>query len=240
VVWLYTPSSGGFVDVNSRLAYFCHKYVLATGLRLPTGTSGQATALWPSGFSGSFPALSATDAFAAMTGPPIEATSLNCAVVSPLIVTAIRLGTYPIGTDRGTAQMSAWLFTTAGMKGDLAYPALAQAAIWGGGKARNSSNGATVNADDRTLTYSFYGTWCASDYKGAVAESSAAVAIAVKAISNGPPQNDGCRPRLLTIALKLGSPLAGRVVVDDKSRVVVVCPPRSSEVSLPGGETARC
>jgi hypothetical protein len=246
VVWLSTPGSAPFPDANSKMAYFCNKLVLAEGLHLPPVTSGQAAANWPAGHSSSYPALSATDAFAAMTGQPTEMKRDQCAAASPLIVTAARLGTYPFGTDRGTAQMSAWLFTTAGMKGDLAFPALSPAAIWGGGMAREKSNGDAVRVDDRTLTYSFFGYWsggppCSADYTGAVAESSTAVAIAIKEIRHDIPGNGGCPPPALrTVTLKLGSPLAGRVVVDAQSRVVTVCPAGIPEASLPAGAKARC
>jgi hypothetical protein len=181
-----------------------------------------------------------------MTGQPTQMRSDLCAAASPLIVTAAHVGTYPFGTDRGTAQMSAWLFTTAGMSRDLAFPALSRAAIWGGGRARERSNGDAVGVDDRTLTYSFFGFRsggppCSAEYTGAVAESSTAVAIAIKEIRHDVPGNGGCpRPVLRTVSFKLGSPLAGRVVVDARSQVVTVCPVGSPEASLPAGATARC
>jgi hypothetical protein len=226
------------------MAYFCRKYVLATGLQLPPRTFGQAFAVWRSRQSASYPAMSATDAFAALTSGPIDPNTPNCALAQPMVVTGVRLGTNPFGTDRGIADITAWIFTVTGMRGDLAYPALVPSAIWGDGKSRGDGYKATVGADGRSLTYTFYGSWstCA-DYTGIAAESSTAVAIAVRAIPSGQPQSGACqvpRPALRTVTVKLAAAIAGRVVVDAKSNALWLCPAGSTEVSFAGGETARC
>lgn len=244
VVWLYTPGSGGFVDANSRMAYFCHKYALATGLQLPPGTSGQAIAVWRSGQSASYPAMTATEAFAALTGGPIDPEMTYCAVAQPMAVTGVRLGTNAFGTDRGTAEITAWIFTVTGMRGELAYPAVVPSAIWGDGKSRGKGYKTTAGTDARTVTYSFYGdpSMCA-DYTTAVAESSTAVAIAVRAIPGGSPNSGACqapRPVMRSVTVKLSSAVAGRVVIDAKSNALWLCPAGSTEVSFAGGERARC
>lgn len=248
VVWLAKNSPSNGFDGTSKMAFFCNKYVLADGLHLPPDTPGQATAQWRSGMSNSYPAISARRAFAAMTRPPTDLNIPYCPTAQPLTVTAVRLGTYGFGTDRGTAEVTAWLFTATGARGEVAYPAVASSSIWGDGMAQNLGSTVTVSPDERTLTYTFYGTpanagTCSADYTGAVAESSTAVAIAVKSIPRSGPNAGGvclARPMLRSVTLKLNSALAGRVVVDSHSSAVWVCPTGSSNVRLPGGAIARC
>jgi hypothetical protein len=188
--------------------------------------------------------MTATEAFAALTSGPIDPDITYCAAAQPMVVTGVHLGTNPFGTDRGIAEISAWIFTVAGMTGDLAYPAVVPPAIWGDGKSRGKGYKTTAGTDAHTLSYTFYGdpSMCA-DYTAAVAESSTAVAIAVRAVPGGSPQSGACqapRPVMRSVTVKLASAVIGRVVVDAKSNALWLCPAGSTEVSFAGGETARC
>jgi hypothetical protein len=149
-------------------------------------------------------------------------------------VTAARFDVSTFPTDRGKAQLSAWLFTVTGARAEFPFPAIPTSAFWGGGitTARSGSNGATVSADGRTLTYFFTGAQegtgpCQEIYRGAVAESPTAVAVAIGAIPHETP-NAGVACTLIgyprSVSVTLASPLGGRVLVDDRGSVAPVCP----------------
>ncbi len=113
-----------------------------------------------------------------------------CDGVKPLVISTVSWGTAGIETDRGTAQMSTWLFQAAGVTGEFAYPGLDPSAYWGNGLIAASSGpgfGGRVAPDGLTLTIGFTGApdppgACGADYTAAAAESKTAVAVAVKTI----------------------------------------------------------
>lgn len=231
IVWLRTPGPvNGFVDGNSKVAGFCYKFLLADGLVLSATAPPAATATWPSGNNAEFPAISAAEAFAAMLRTPTGMSTSNCNSVAALLVTSARLGSAGIGTDRGTAQVSAWIFTATGVRGDLVYPALAPIAYWGKGMSSPSNTGATASADGLVLEYRFGGTPdtsgpCGGDYTAAAAESDTAVAIAVKLTPHDGSGSAICPAiaQMRTVTVRLGAPLGDRVLVDEEGRVVEVC-----------------
>ncbi|HET9780569.1 MAG TPA: hypothetical protein VFR33_02225, partial [Candidatus Dormibacteraeota bacterium] len=150
----------------------------------------------------------------------------------PLVVRDVSLGTAQFGTDRGTTQMSAWLFSVNGVSGAFAYPALDSTAYWSGGMVRDASTSSgTVTADGSGIEWHFIGGpavegSCHTDYVAAIAESDAAVAIAVAPDSSrscGGASSAVGYLRAVTVALR--KPLGGRVLLDEKGRVAVACPP---------------
>jgi hypothetical protein len=221
----------GFETNDGKIAWMCSRFVLKVSL--PKNLPAQAVATWTDGTTASFAGISAADAFAAITRPSPEMTQADCAYVPPLVIDAARLGTFDFGTDRGTANMTSWLFRAIGVNGEFAYPALPQSAFWKGGMTAPSGNGgATVSADGQSLTWSFGGAPenagpCGADYRGLVAESRSAVAVAVQAIPHASPGAPVACPaiaQIRSITVKLTSPLGGRVVVDSSSAAVTVCP----------------
>ncbi len=226
------PRSRGFAQGDGKIATMCHRFG-PPARPLPSEVPASATASWADGTSVTYPAISATDAYAAMDRPPVKGPGSMCDTAVPLAATAARLGTFGFATDRGTAQMSAWLFTVPGGLGELAYPAIVPPAFWGDEATVGFSGvGTTVSADGLMLTFGFYGAPagsgpCDADYKGVVAESSSAVAVAVQMIPSQPQSDSVACPAIAafrTVTVSLARPLGGRVVVDASGAVVEVCP----------------
>jgi hypothetical protein len=179
VLFAIDPPGQAFTNI-SKVAALCRLLVLRVDL--PATAPDHSTATWPDGSSATYPAISASDAFAALKRAP-GATGSMCSAVVPLQVTSVRFGSAGFETDRGTAQMSAWLFEATGAAAEFIYPAIPPTAIWGGGLTNMSvSGGSTIGADGRSLSFGFTGGECDAGYKAAVAESSGAVAVAVQAI----------------------------------------------------------
>jgi hypothetical protein len=218
----------GFSPGDGKLAAICNKFAL--GIQLPTEVPNLAVASWPDGTSVTYPAISVTEAYTAMRSAPTEQT--GCDSVAPLVITGARLGTAGFGTDRGTAQMSAWLFSATGALGELGYPAVTRSAFWGGASTGSASGGATVSRDGLSLTFGFVGAPagngpCDANYTGVVAESRSAVAVAVQMIPSQPQSGPVACTAIgvfRTVTVSLARPLDGRVVVDASGSAVSVCP----------------
>jgi hypothetical protein len=228
----------GFDSGGGKIAALCAKFALSTAL--PANVPKQAIASWADGTKVTYPvALTAAEALGAMTNNSARATMSQCASIAPLQVTAVRFDVATFPTDRGKAQMSAWLFTATGARAELAYPAIPTSAIWRGSiTPQSSSNGATLSADGRSLTFFFVGARegtgpCEAMYKGVVAEATAAVAIAYEAIPHEQTNGGGsCTAEgyRRSVAVTLASPLGGRVLVDSRGGPVPVCPEGSKTV----------
>lgn len=231
IVLLGTYSPGqGFDSGDAKVAEMCGK--VAPSISMPFGVPDQATATWADGASLKSPAISAAEALAALKSLSDGSQSM-CSTVAPLSVTALRFGVAGFQTDRGTVQMSAWLFKATGARAELISPAFPRSAFWGKGiTARSGNGGATVSADGKSLTFFFTGSRegtgpCEAMYRGVVAESKSAVAIAAEPI----PDEQTGRGSACTlegyrrsVTVTIGSPLGGRVVVDARGSVVPVCP----------------
>ena len=229
--WDLRPTGGGFTSGNGKIAGFCNKFTLSAVL--PVQVPARAVATWASGASTTYPSISASAAFFALSNAPSQMQSQDCAAVEPLDVTGVRFGTAQITTDRGPATMSAWLFTVTGVMGELPYPALPPAAFWTGSMTGLSlGESATVSPDGRIVTFHFSGAPptagpCGADYTGAVAESSSAVAVAVLAIpheSSGGPVMCTAIAAFRSVTVELATPLVGRVVVNASGAAVEMCP----------------
>jgi hypothetical protein len=97
---------------------------------------------------------------------------------------------------------------------------------------RSSGYSATLGVDGRSLKYRFWGAPdnagpCGAAYKGVLAESTTAVAIALQMIPNSPPNAPIACDAIAqerSITVPLARPLGGRVVVDAAGDVVALCP----------------
>lgn len=230
VLVINTSQPRGFSTNEGKIAANCRKFTV--GIVLSKAVPFAANVRWSTGVSGIYPSISAATAMAAMTRG-VPKSDPNCASVSPLRVTGARFAPSELITDRGAAQVDSWLFSMRGMDGEMAYPALTAGSMWNFDMTKSTpENGSTVSVDGRTLAYSFFGAPsssgpCGADYRGVVAESQAAVAIAVQTISHAPPgQPIACDQMAASrsVTVTLASPLGGRVVLDDSGNAMPVCP----------------
>jgi hypothetical protein len=228
VLFGYYPPGQGFDTGDAKIAYLCGRFSLT--VPLPVVVPTQAAASWPDGTKYTYAAVSAADAFAVLRQSGPSASSSICSTVTPVPVTAARFAVAGFSTDRGTAQMSAWLFKVTGARAEVAQPAVPTSAIWGGGLSPGPvGDGASVSADGRVLTFSFIGSPpdgpCGANYTGVVAESTHAVAVATQATPGrvqGGPNACPAIGAIRTVTVQLASPLGGRVVVDASGAVVPV------------------
>jgi hypothetical protein len=232
IVWLENRSpANGFFTGDAKIAFMCSRFVL--GSPLPTNVPVEAVATWTDGTSAVYPGISAAGAFAAMTRVTPEMTGADCAYVPGLSISSARLGAFDFYTDRGKAQMTAWLFASKVMNGEFAYPAIAPAAFWNGGlTAHAAGRVAGISSDGRSLTWTFAGAPdtpgpCGADYAGVVAESNSAVAVALQMFPHAAPAEPiacDAMAQERTITITLARPLGGRVVADETGLAVAVCP----------------
>jgi hypothetical protein len=228
IVWFSLPNLiRGFPNNDRKIAWACNKLVLADGLRMPGGIPPTATAVWPSGTRATYRAISASQAFAGIS-KPVDANPVDCPRAQALVITTVRVGTAGFETDRGTAQMTAWLFDIA--EGSYAYPALDPSAYWNRGMGTSGGIGGRLSSDGRTLTIGLVGGPdtpgpCGVDYSAAAAESETAVAVAVSSRTHGGP-NTICD--LVgygrKVVVQLAAPLGGRVLLDEKGNAGTACP----------------
>ena len=226
--WELVPAGGGFATNEAKIAGLCNKFT--PGTPMPTAVPGQALATWPDGVSATYPAISAAEAVAARAHPPPGVRSQDCTAVPALALTNGRLATTQFKTDRGTATMSAWLFNSSVVTGDLAFPALPLSAYWADGTSTAAPEMATVAADGRLIKFKFWGAPsasgpCGADYKGVPAESTSAVAIALWTMPHAASGGAAC-PAIAeqrTVAVTLASPLRGRVLANSTGAALVVC-----------------
>ncbi len=221
----------GFSTNEGKMTWLCGKFMLGPGVAFPATGPARATARWPSSAEASFGSLGAQTAFTALLAARYSATGGFCETAAPELITAIRWGTAGFGTDRGTAQMSAWLFDVGAVNGELGYPALDPSAYWGGGKTSNSGGvGGRISSDGLTLTIGLIGGPdtpgpCGEDFSASAAQSETAVAVAISSRIHGGP-NVACtlEGHFRTVQVRLVRPLGGRVVVDVQGNVGSVCP----------------
>ena len=221
----------GFSTNEGKINWLCGKFVLGPGVELPATGPAHATARWPSGAEASFGSLGAQTALTALLAARNSASGSSCASAAPEVITAVRSGTAGFGTDRGTAQMSAWLFDVGAVNGELGYPALDPSAYWGGGKTTSGGGlGGRISSDGHILTIGLVGGPdtpgpCGEDFSASAAESNTAVAVAISSRIHGGP-NVACtlEGHFRTMQVRLVTPLGGRVLVDAQGNVGSVCP----------------
>ena len=230
VVVVMNPSQtfGFGSNEDARLAAACHK--LTTAISLSNAVPRTANVSWSIGTKGVYPSMSAAAAFAAMTQYGSGTSQSNCAPIKPFAVTAVHFLPYGFVTDRGQAQIDSWLFTLNGI--DLVvYPAVAPSALLNADLSRGSTYfGSTLGADALSLTVSFSGKEstgvCAADYRGVVAESRTAAAVALQEIPHPDSDQSNCEgiSELRYVDVHLAGALGGRLVLDASGNLVPVCP----------------
>ena len=221
-----------FPDNDSKLAWLCNKFVLASGLDLTSTGPAVAPARWPSGVTASYPSIGSGRAYAAIMARAPGGNSADCAPLKPFVITGVRWATAGFPTDRGTATLSAWLFDVPAANGYVGYSGLDPSAYWGGRTVDNGGSvGGRLSADGRTVTIGLVGPpetgSCGADYTAAAAESETAVAVAVKMIPHAPPDqpvNCDLVGYARSVAVTLKAPLGGRVLLDENGNVGSVCP----------------
>ena len=221
------PTVGFGSDPDAKMAAACHK--LTTEITLSNVVPRTASVSWLTGTKGAYPSISAAAAFAAMTQYRSVTSQSDCAPVQPFVVTAVHFLPYGFVTDRGQAQIDSWLFTLNGI--DLvAYPAVAPSAVLNADLSRSSTYGASLSADALSLTVNFGGKEslgvCSADYRGVVAESRMAVAVALQEIPHPDSDQSNCGgiTELRSVQVPLASSLGDRLVLDASGNLVPVCP----------------
>jgi hypothetical protein len=230
----------GFSTNDGKINWVCAKFVLGPGVGFPAAGTASATARWPSGMAASFGSIGAETAFAGMLQARVSGTGSDCATAKPEVITAVRWGTAGFATDRGTAQMSAWLFDVGAVNGELGYPALDPSAYWGRGKAQMSGGagglagiagvGGRISPDGLTLTIGLIGGPetpgpCGEDFAASAAESDTAVAVAISSrIHGGADAVCTLVGYARSVQVHLAKPLGGRVLVDAQGNAQAVCP----------------
>lgn len=219
---------GQFTSNEAKIAWLCHKFVMPPGVQLTSGSSAMGSARWPSGATATYSkTIGSQAAFAAIMAEP-GGDALMCADSKPFTIAAANLGTASFGTDRGEAEMTAWVFEIPEIKSSIAYPALDPSAFWNGHAVEPNGFGARVGGDGKTLTINLVGGpergACGVDYTAAVAESPSAVAVAIKAYPHE--TNVACDlvGYARTVSVVLRSPLGDRVFLDEKGNVGTASP----------------
>ena len=216
---------------DAKMAAVCHK--LTTAIALSTVAPRTAIVSWWTGSKAGYPSTSAAAALAAMTQLGPEPSQSTCTPVIPAVITAVRFGSHAFFTDRGVAQIDSWVFTMPAIGTDIAYPALAPSALWNADLSKASRDvGPIPEAQARSNPQGsgFSGSVstgpCGADYRGVVAESQAAVAVAMQETSHSTDPNIVCpavaEPR--DVDVPLASPLGGRVLLDGSGNILPVCP----------------
>jgi len=221
----YIPQAG-FPDGDRKIAWTCNKFVLAQGVTVSTTSPGPARA-----GGASFPSISSAKAYSDLMAERSanSNSSPDCGPLRAFAITAVRWSTAGFPTDRGTTQMSAWLFDVAEANAYIGHSAVDPAALWGGGIA-TEGRGGQIAVDGRTLKVLVSNAQpgpCGSDYTAATAESETAAAVAIKRIPHASPGAEvACdmmlRVSYITVGLK--APLGGRVLVDEDGKVGCACP----------------
>jgi hypothetical protein len=220
----YIPAAG-FPDNGRKVAWLCNKFVLAPGVRLSSAPPAMASAT-----GAYYPAIGSARAWAElMASRSVGANSNDCAAQRPFDVTSVRWATAAFSTDRGMMLMSAWLFDVPEVNAYIGHAALDPSAFWGKALSK-SGRGGVISADGLSVKIAVGDAQpgpCGADYTTAVAESPAAVAIAIKRIPHASPGAMVACPaiyRIGFITAMLSAPLAGRVLVDQDGNAGAACP----------------
>jgi hypothetical protein len=220
---------GQFTSEAGKEAWVCRKFSLADGVRLSSSSSATGSARWPSGRQSSYSTIGSAPAFAGITAQQGGNPDM-CKAAKPFTITGVRIDTATFSTDRGGADMSAWVFEIPEINSSIAYPALDPSAYWGGRAytADTQGLGAKISGDGKTLTIGLVGGpergACGIDYTAAAAESSTAVAVAIKAY----PHDTNAVCDLVgygrTVSIVLKAPLGDRVLLDENGNVGTASP----------------
>ncbi len=218
----------GFISEPDRKRdWGCNRFVLASGITLSSAAPDSASAQ-----GASYPGIGSARAFSELIAAraPFNSNAAECATSKPFVIRSVSWASAAFLTDRGWMTMSAWLFDISEIEAHLGYAALEPSAFWGGGVNPGGGGGARISADGLTLRITVGNAGpgkCDSDYTAATAESSTAVAFAVKRIGHVTPgEQVACTLplRISFISAPLQAPLGGRVLVNEAGQVASVCP----------------
>lgn len=191
---------------------------------LPDQTPAPGDIRWTDGTIARLPLVPAAKAFERLR----ESHGNTCKGCTPVRVTAARLTTAAVSTDRGVATAPVWEFTLARTAVRVAVVAVDPARavevtppLW---DPYNPPGGlwierATLAADGRTLTVSFTGAKegdgpCAASYTARAVESEHAAAIIVDEHRNSPGAACTAEGYQRTATVVLSHPLGGRAVLE--------------------------
>lgn len=165
-------------------------------------------------------------------GPDAPVSTSAVSACLPLTVTAVELGTVPVHTSRGTAQVPAWLFTTEELAAPVARLAVAPSAV---GPAPSPSvvppeqgtgfawaqNLAVI--DGAKLTYRLGVGACDTDITPLVAERDDAIVVAGRVTTS----TGVCTDQLVIhpVTVTLAAPLGARPVLDAATGAPLVLTP---------------
>ena len=138
IVWLGNASPvNGFSTPEAWESAACGFFTL--NAHFPTDYSTYSVVTGPDNESGSYLTIPAGEALWALSrGKGQTGSGSGCGATAPLVISAVRLGSFAFDTDRGKLEIPAWLFTATGASGDLAYPAIAPIAFWNRGMSTDS------------------------------------------------------------------------------------------------------
>ena len=227
---LHPETPGVFSSTAVETAFNCNTFTSSIG-SLPSAVPAEAHATWVFGTTITYPAISAVEAAGVLESRPDPYSSPSCKNVAPMALTSARLGSSRFETDRGPADMTAWLFSMSGSTGELPFPAIAASAFWANGAGFLYARGQTeMSSDGMSLTWSFPGAAaqgrCGTDYKSTVAQTSTTIAVQPHQASTIPADcnNNFFGGAWRTIPVSLTQPLGGRVVVDEDGLPSAICP----------------
>lgn len=205
----------------------CNKFAFAPGVTPPATAPGRATAN-----GSSYPALGAAEAYSELMAARAQFAyqAAQCSTFGPFVIKDVRWHLAGFPTDRGTVQMSAWLFDISEIDAYIGYAAVDPSAFWRHGVSPEGMAGGRISADGLTLTLGITGGPetpgpCGEDLSASAAESDTAVAVAMATRFHAPPAGEGCtlEAHLRTVTVRLLKPLGGRVLVDAKGNASPVC-----------------
>jgi hypothetical protein len=218
----------GFSSAPDRkLDWGCNKFVLAPGITLPATAPGSATAAGVS-----YRALGAVEAYSELiaTRAGFASQAAQCPTARPFVIKDVRWQVASFPTDRGTMQMSAWLFDISEIDAYLGYSAVDPGAFWRNRVSSEGMAGGHISADGLILTLGTTGGPetpgpCGEDLSASAAESDTAVAVVIASRFHTPPPGGGCAlvGYFRTVTVRLSRPLGGRVLVDAKGDASAVC-----------------
>ena len=219
--------AGFTAEPERKLDWSCNKFVFAPGVTLPATAPGSATA-----DGAASRARGAVEAYSELIAARARFAyqGSHCPTARPFVIKDVRWQAGGFPTDRGTMQMSAWLFDISEIDAYIGYSALDASAFWRNGASPEGMMGGRISADGLTLTLGTTGGPetpgpCGEDLSASAAESDTAVAVAIGSRFHTPPPGEGCtlEGHFRTVAVRLSRPLGGRVLVDAKGDAGVVC-----------------
>ncbi len=219
--------AGFTAEPDRKVDWGCNKFAFAAGVTPPAVAPARAIA---AGIS--YPALGAVEAYSELMAARAQSAyqAPQCPTARPFVIKDVRWQAAGFPTDRGTMQMSAWLFDVSEIDAYIGYSAVDPSVFWRNGVSPEGIMGGRISADGLTITLGTTGGPetpgpCGEDLAASAAESDTAVAVAIATRFHTPPAGEGCtlEGHFRMVAVRLSRPLGSRVLVDAKGDAGVVC-----------------